>query len=267
MSLSLQPAPDQTARQLRADLAEARRQLVAAEADLAAEQAEVNRFRMHCRLKIGVWVDQVLELRAEKQDLLTRLQLAQDFGLAWDEEKLRDEAATPPAPEAELILPTDVPHDKSAEKRLYRELARRFHPDLAATSVERAYSTTLMAAVNTAYANRDLEALRDLAGELDPALVANMSQGETEEVRQLRRQWLGCQRRRRKVIRQLNALRQENTARLWRKAQQLEAEGGVWWEEVRQELAHEIERLQTELAALRNCAAAAQPGRPSPDRR
>lgn len=248
MTYSLQPAPDQTLRQLYADLDEARRQLAVAEADLAAEQAAVNRFRMHCRLKIGVWVDQVLELWSEKQALLTRLQLAQDLGLAWDDADLL--STDPPPDDNELILPTDTPHDKAAEKRLYRELARRFHPDLAATSVERAYSTTLMAAVNTAYANHDLDTLRDLAGEIDPAVAANMSQGETQAVRRLRQQLVSCQRRQRKVARQLSALRQENTARLWRKAQQLEAEGGVWWEAVRLELAQESERLQAELAEL-----------------
>lgn len=261
---ALQPAPDDTLRQLQHDLAEARHQLATAEADLASEQAAINRFRMHCRLKIGAWVDQVVELRAEKQNLVTRLQLAQDLGLAWDDADLFS-ADSAPTINDELLLPTDTPHDKAAEKRLYRELARRFHPDLTATSVERAYSTTLMAAVNTAYANHDLDALRDLAGELDPAVAANLTQGETQAVRHTRRQLLNCQRRQRKVARQLTALRQENTARLWRKARQLEAEGGVWWEAVRQELIQESNRLQTELAELRQrveALTAAQTARP-----
>ena len=41
--------------------------------------------------------------------------------------------------EEELLLPTDTPRDKAAEKRLYRKLVRKFHPDLGVTAVEIAY--------------------------------------------------------------------------------------------------------------------------------
>ncbi|MEJ2749017.1 MAG: hypothetical protein P8183_14100, partial [Anaerolineae bacterium] len=53
----------------------AREALVTAEAELAAYQAEVNAFRMHCRLKLDDLVDELLALNEEKQACLTRLQL------------------------------------------------------------------------------------------------------------------------------------------------------------------------------------------------
>lgn len=232
--------PSNQVRSLKAQLQQARLALRDAEADLAEEQAAVNRFRMHCRLKIGDWVEQVAALRSEKQDLLTRLNLVQDFG---------DSAETFNADE--LILPTDVPQDKSAEKRLYKQLAKRFHPDLAAAGAERAYATSLMTAINTAYQAGDIDALRDFAGELDPEMVARWSGGDTREIEKLRKHLLACKRRQRKVARQAQTLRKENTARLWRKAQQLDERGINWWDAVRLELERESARLQPEIDKLR----------------
>jgi hypothetical protein len=52
-------------------------------------------------------------------------------------------------------------------KALYRQLCRRFHPDLTQDPAERARRTETMAAVNSAYAARDLAALETLAEKAD----------------------------------------------------------------------------------------------------
>ena len=49
---------------------------------------------------------------------------------------------------------------------------------------------------------------------------------------------------------QYRALRQDNVAKLWRKAQQLEAEGKSWWEAVKQDLQNIIAQTRSELAQL-----------------
>jgi len=61
---------------LRAELRAAQEALRAAEAELAAEQAAVNAFRMHARLMLDDLADAILLLRARKQALLTELALA-----------------------------------------------------------------------------------------------------------------------------------------------------------------------------------------------
>jgi hypothetical protein len=217
----------------------ARTELVTAEANLATYQAEVNAFRMHCRLKLDDLVDELLALSEKKQACLTHLQLLhQEQGAATmsddadpleplDEDVQEEEAGG----EEELILPTDVSRDKEVEKRLYRELARRFHPDMASmdTAVARDYATMMMTAVNNAYEKRDIQALYDLADELEPDALAELEGIETPAVRRLRKQVLQVQRRLRKVKRQMKLLRQENTARLYHRAQRLEEVGDNWW--------------------------------------
>jgi uncharacterized coiled-coil DUF342 family protein len=240
------PAP--ASWQLRAELEEAQQAWRQAEAELGAEQAAVNAFRMHCRLKLDELVDQLQTLATEKQSLLTRLELLRQTAdaLPDDDDAFWQTAVPPTDSEADItdLLPTDTPRDKAAEKRLYRELARRFHPDLAETAVEQAYRTSIMAAVNAAYERDDLQALYDLAGELDPQELAELHSIESIEVRRLREQIMKVRRLRRRAIQRLETLRQENTAKLWRKAQELEEDGDNWWDSVRRELATAVARRQ-----------------------
>ena len=240
---------------LQRELDKARRAQLEVEAELAQEQAAVNAFRMHCRLNLDELVDSLMDVRAEKQMLLTRLELLrQGVDLAWlEEDEILGEngEAVDLDDEEELLLPTATPHDKAAEKRLYRELARRFHPDLAKTAVEQSYRTAMMTAVNRAYASQDLQALYDIAGELEPGEIAELAGIESLEIRRLREGIMKARHQRRKARQQLTLLHQENTARLWRRAQAIEGEGKDWWSLVRSELGQAVARLEREVALLR----------------
>lgn len=254
------PAGDDTlqADELRQAIQEAQQALLAAEAELAEEQAAVNAFRMHCRLKLDRWIDRLMELQAQRQSLRTRLELRRQAGESAgsfdkDDPFWREEETTIPGVEEEqeeLLLPTDVPRDKAAEKRLYRELARRFHPDLGQTALEVAYRTEMMTAVNKAYAESDSQALYDLAGELDPEADAALSAIDSPEIRRLNRQLVRLQQRQRRARQRLVTSREENTARLWRKAQRLERDDTHWWEIVRREIELAIGRLEREVDHL-----------------
>ena len=250
-------------RDIEAELSAAQEELRAAEADLAAEQAAVNAFRMHARLMLDDLADAIAALLAEKQALLTRLALRnQDAETIPDEEDplgpteddQRSAVGARRSPEEEEtfdLLPTPTPRDKAAEKRLYRELARRFHPDLADGAAELAYRTSVMTAVNAAYTAGDVHALYDLAGELEPGEIRELATIETRELRQLRERLLQCRRRRRKVARQLETLREDKTARLWRKARALDDRNADWWSAVRRDLEAARARLASEVVELR----------------
>lgn len=253
--LELVPTQQPEAAQLRAELLAAQEELRVAEADLAAEQAAVNAFRMHARLMLDDLADAIGTLLTEKQSLLTRLALwRQDAeAAAADDNPLGPDAeSTFPSDDDEALdlLPTATPRDKAAEKRLYRELARRFHPDLADGAAELAYRTSVMTAVNSAYSAGDIQALYDLAGELEPDEIRELADIETRELRQLRERILQCRRRRRKVSRRLQALRDDKTARLWRKAHTLDDKNEDWWTAVRRDLETARERLEREVADL-----------------
>jgi hypothetical protein len=75
---------------------------------------------------------------------------------------------------------------------------------------------------------------------------------ETRELRQLRERILQCRRRRRKVARQLQLLREDKTARLWRKARELDDKNEDWWSAVRRDLEAARARLEEEVHGLRH---------------
>ncbi len=157
----------------------------------------VNAFRMHARLMLDDLADAIESLLAERQSLLTRLELLRQAA------ESSPEADNPLGPDAEPdalpeddesldLMPSATPGDKAAEKRLYRELARRFHPDLAEGAAELAYRTSVMTAVNSAYTAGDIHALYDLAGELEPGELRELAGIESRELRQLRERILQC---------------------------------------------------------------------------
>ena len=163
--LQIVQTPTEKAKHLEKELETARMQLVQAEADLAEEQAAVNAFRLHCRLTIGQWVESLLDLRSKKQSLLIQLQLLrQELDIEepaaseTEDTQSASESVEPDLFDVHAIADefAAAENDRQAEKRIYRELARRFHPDLAANSVEQAYRTSIMASVNVAYQKRDL---------------------------------------------------------------------------------------------------------------
>ena len=252
--------PADEKRKLERELEDCQQALLESEAMLAREQADVNAFRMHCRLKLDRWIEKLLSLQTERQRLLTRLALlrqAEDLGIPFDEEDpfwSGDDDAERLArtkEEESLILPTDVPRDKAAEKRLYRQLARKFHPDLSATAVEIAYRTDMMSTVNQAYESGDIQALYDLAGELDPEETAALAAIKSKEIRRLKRQIVRLEQRQRRAQRRLSVLKEENTARLWYKAKRLDAKDVHWWEIVRREIEIATDRVSRQVSDLR----------------
>ena len=254
---SMQPVQESqwSKEELRLEIEKARVAMVEAEGELAAEQAAVNAFRMHCRLKLDDLVDQMLQQRSTKEALLAELALMrQGIDPAFlddDDDPLTDEPWTDePLQEDEPLLPTETPRDKAAEKTLFRELARRFHPDLAVSAFERSYRTTIMAAINSAYAEGDSEALYDIAGELTPQEVAALSQISNREVRRARQSINKMRRLENKAKRQLAALRRENTARLWQRVQTLDEHDEDGWSVLRRELEQVISRRQDEIDQL-----------------
>jgi hypothetical protein len=72
--------------------------------------------------------------------------------------------------EAAQRAAANIPIDAAAYldlKQIYRELAKRTHPDLASDDLDRAAREQQMKTINALYATRDLDALRDLFRKLN----------------------------------------------------------------------------------------------------
>ena len=69
----------------------------------------------------------------------------------------RNDGNQPPGPEA--FIPKQRPKASEDIKKVYRRLALRYHPDLAENELDRLHRNDVMAQVNDAYGERDLESL------------------------------------------------------------------------------------------------------------
>ena len=77
------------------------------------------------------------------------------------------------------------PHIEAQIRELFRQLAKRFHPDLTSDPAEKEYREQIMAQVNKAYAHRDLKKLQQLAEQPD-ITPASISKDRAEELLHLR---------------------------------------------------------------------------------
>lgn len=82
----------------------------------------------------------------------------------------REQAGWMPGSEPVDYKPSDS-DSETALKRLYRQLARRYHPDLVTDPAERERRNRLMAEINEAYTRRDFDALQALAQQPDGVVI------------------------------------------------------------------------------------------------
>jgi hypothetical protein len=201
--------------QLRAALADIHNQLIEAEATLADRLAEVNAFEFEFEARIGQLWDALEALETEIQhynETIQTLRNKQIFGQAHipiDTQYRRAWQAPPPSAPTPPPQPLN-PTSEAEIKRLYRQLARLFHPDLAADEADRLRRTEKMAAINDAYAARSLVELVALAQEAEKTIGAGrLPPGQTEAqlMGALQTELTRCQRRLRDIEHQLHQLR------------------------------------------------------------
>lgn len=178
-------SPYEKLERLRAELKVRQEELIEAEADRADQLADVVAFEQEVESKIGRLLDELAGLEITVRDYnqrLNRMRNKASFGVAVDnvEEQFRRTWEKPPPKPVQQPTTPPTPADEQQVKRLYRQLARRFHPDLASDPTERAYRTEKMAAINDAYAARSQAELVALSQEMDMPGLRTTSQGQTE---------------------------------------------------------------------------------------
>ncbi|MGE0040415.1 MAG: hypothetical protein AB7H88_06440 [Vicinamibacterales bacterium] len=177
---------------LRAQVAELEAGLDARRAEVARGRADLQAFGVRYRQHVGLLHEELDRIEAEIAEL--------ELGAITRrlEEAGREPGAPPPgpAPEAAPRFTTD------AVRRLFRDVAKALHPDLAPDPLDRDRRHALMVAANRAYALGDEEQLRGIlqAWERSPDAV----RGDDPEAVRLR-----LERRAAQVEEELEALDRE----------------------------------------------------------
>jgi hypothetical protein len=127
--------------------------------------------------------------------------------------------------------------------RIYRELAKRFHPDLARSDNERKRRANLMLRINVAYSERDLLALQTIAREaesIDPAFAVLTSK---ERLTWARRVIARLDGQIQELEGQLGLLQRSETYSLWKSPETSQQSLEDLEARVRQRLTRERDRL------------------------
>lgn len=213
-------------------LAHLRQQIEAAEAELANREAELvdlrvelSAFRLEYDTRVGRKVTELETVEAEIQRCQQRISQYRQWG-PGGAPKTRTGAAYVPAeeqyrrtwqqPEEPPSPPPTKPVDaatKAQIKKLYRQLCRRFHPDLTQDAAERAWRTEMMTAVNAAYAARSLVELQALTEKPDRSPSVETGTDE-QRLAALRDRLQQIQRRLREVEQEIRELTNSPTMQM-----------------------------------------------------
>ncbi|MFE9239066.1 hypothetical protein [Streptomyces sp. NPDC007007] len=155
------------------------------------------------------------------------------------------------SPEAAAML-TDQPvrppkrvRPSEEARRLYRELARRAHPDLAQDEVERQRRDEFIARVNGAYGRGDVELLKELVAEWDAGPVQPPTPLSESEELYARLEWLS----RRKELLTVLAKELEDGA-IGSMLRMAPDDPDQLLEEIAEQLLGEVSRREAELAEM-----------------
>jgi chromosome segregation ATPase len=238
---------------LRAALEQVQADLIEAEAQLADELAAVNAFEFEFEARVGHLWDKLETLEAEIEGYHDRIQMVRDGYLSVERQYRRAWQAPPPSAPTPPAQPLS-PASEAQLKRLYRQLARRYHPDLAADDAERAFRTERMAAINDAYAARSLTELEALAAESGATIhTGRVQPGQTEAqmIQALQDQLTRCQRRLRQIEDELRNLHQRPSVQLSLEVKVARRQGRNVLGEMADELEGKIARKRAERDMLK----------------
>jgi len=245
MTIEAVPLPDEEAYALCLEAIRARREkLERLRGDLVRLRQELARFEVLCHARVG---DLVAELRrvatavTEAQvrleallatvDRLTEdavdavlegLDLEHDLDIdrvGAGADRSFDDLGSGPPPAPSGASPSDL----STLKRLYRDLAKRCHPDLAGSPEERERRAVLMRRVNEAFSEGNADLLRALLHETEADEPGFAERTVAEKLRWARTELARLDREAAALRKDLLALHVSDLFRLWRRHEAGEA--------------------------------------------
>ncbi len=174
-------SPEEDELELKRDeLAELSELLAGKELELTTLKNSVSHFEHRYLKEIGVKYVELDEINAQIAEKIAR-QNPQDTTFQ-EESEIARETANNTAKEfhSHEIHKEELTKDfKPSEdiKKLYRQIAIKIHPDKSVNESDREYRTKLMAEVNDAYANGDIERLRQILHEWESSPESVIGEG------------------------------------------------------------------------------------------
>jgi hypothetical protein len=258
------PIPESTpekVKRLRLELDQLRAELAAAEAELNSQLEDVQAFEFRFEAHVGQLLDQLAVLESEVNSYLTRIKLMRheqsfaDQGPSFDPVEEQFRQTWTHHPETAVSKPQPAPAATQVQlKKMYRQLARQFHPDLAIDEADRQYRTNKMATINDAYKAQSMVELMALAEELEShqSRLQAAQPADQEMAQALQEEIERCHRRLRFIDNELQNLPNRSMVDLALQVKLAQREGRNLLVEMATELERKIARKSAERDMLRS---------------
>jgi predicted nucleic acid-binding Zn-ribbon protein len=232
----------------REELASVRAALAERELELADFRAQLKSFEGRYLRQVGVlyaelddWDAKIAEIEASLKPSTTASQRAQDTRKRAEE---THEATHGEASKARDFQP-------SADlKRLFREAAKRIHPDFAKDEADRELRTRLMAQVNAAYSQGDADALQRILDEFGNSPESVQGEGVGAELVRIIRQIHQAKKNIAAIEQELSCLRASEIAQLKQDAETAEQDGRDLLAELAADVRERIDGVKKKHKAL-----------------
>jgi hypothetical protein len=246
-----QTPEEQELEKKKAELGALESDLAQRELELATLQAELNAFERRYLRIVGVCYAELDGIEAQIAETLAR-QRPKD-------EKNQREAAEARAKAEESARATGAAKDekrasdfKPSEdlKKLYREIAKRIHPDLTTDEKERVRRNEIMAEANRAYEEGDEAKLRAILEEWESSPDTVKGEGVGAELVRVIRKIHQVQKRLAEIGNLIKQLKGSELCQLKAKVEEAAKEGHDLLKEMADRLSHEITKARIRLSKV-----------------
>lgn len=189
LSDAVREATDPHLRSLRKELAQRQELIAQLELELFEMRSSLAEFERTLEARVRPLERQLARLKQQLEQARHQAERRAQWGDRADDEEIPDvvsqfERAWNPPPSQRQAPPPKAPSAEQAGLReLYRELAKRFHPDLTTDPEQKKWRERMMAEVNQAYQAKDLaalSALRDRPDQPPPAVEKTSEEVTTD---------------------------------------------------------------------------------------
>jgi hypothetical protein len=232
-----EPQPAELVAVGEAELARMRDRLAEIEAEYAMLEAELAVFQAD-------YTREVVTVLAQLHDVEARILALTGDSAGASEARTRARRTTAAA---SALAPPPEPVPPASVKRLFRDAAKRMHPDLAPTEEAREHAEAFMKRLNDAYRAGDAEAISDLVRQWESSPFAAGPEGATRDPR---RSAAGLQAAVARAQRRLDELRDSELARMMERSMAAAAAGEDHVATLRNHAELALADAQARLAAL-----------------
>ncbi len=255
LSDTIREATNPHLRSLRTEIAERQEQIAQLELELFEMRSELAEFERLLEARVRPLERELERLTNDLNRARRQAERRAQWGDRADQEDIPDvvsqfERAWRREPGAQQAPAHEVPSaERSNLRALYRELAKRFHPDLTTDPDQKKWREGVMAEINQAYQAKDLAALRALQNRPDrpPPAVEKTSEELTVE---MQAEVIRLDAVIAKLQRQLNELAASELVQLQLSVSMAKQSGRDLLAEIARDLEREIAQVKVELAAL-----------------